>query len=82
MTSWYLLCIKKHNFFQLVPKRVSFVFTMSQLLVESVAANVQQVSGEVEEAEKQLSSQALQPLQAVLETFKMVKTASTKVSLL
>jgi len=55
---------------------------MSQLLVESVAANVQQVSGEVEEAEKQLSSQALQPLQAVLETFKMVKTASTKVSLL
>ncbi|KAF8923820.1 hypothetical protein BGZ52_009123 [Haplosporangium bisporale] len=41
------------------------------LLVDSVAANVQQVSGEVEEAEKQLSSQALQPLQAVLETFKM-----------
>ncbi|KAG0037719.1 hypothetical protein BGZ82_001971 [Podila clonocystis] len=41
------------------------------LLVESVAANVQQIQGEVEEAEKQLSSAALQPLQAVLETFKM-----------
>ncbi|KAG0033555.1 hypothetical protein BGZ81_008131 [Podila clonocystis] len=41
------------------------------LLVDSVAANVQQIQGEVEEAEKQLSSAALQPLQAVLETFKM-----------
>ncbi|KAF9302025.1 hypothetical protein BGZ74_005937 [Mortierella antarctica] len=41
------------------------------LLVDSVAANVQQVQGEVEEAEKELSSAALQPLQAVLETFKM-----------
>ncbi|KAG0094442.1 hypothetical protein BGZ93_007218 [Podila epicladia] len=47
--------------------------TIDQLavLVDSVAANVQQVQGEVEEAEKELSSAALQPLQAVLETFKM-----------
>ncbi|KAG0338450.1 hypothetical protein BG000_003953 [Podila horticola] len=47
--------------------------TIDQLavLVDSVAANVQQVQGEVEEAEKKLSSAALQPLQAVLETFKM-----------
>ncbi|KAF9430905.1 hypothetical protein BGZ94_002403 [Podila epigama] len=41
------------------------------LLVDSVAAHVQMVNADVEEAEKQLSSSALQPLQAVLETLKM-----------
>lgn len=41
-------------------------------MVESVAATVQDVNTSVDQAERDLTSSALQPLQAVLETLKMV----------
>ncbi|KAF9154999.1 hypothetical protein BG015_011329 [Linnemannia schmuckeri] len=42
------------------------------IMVESVAATVQDVSASMDQAERDLTSSALQPLQAVLETFKML----------
>ncbi|KAG0318810.1 hypothetical protein BGZ97_003251 [Linnemannia gamsii] len=41
------------------------------IMVESVAATVQDVSTSMDQAERDLASSALQPLQAVLETLKM-----------
>jgi hypothetical protein len=41
-------------------------------MVESVAATVQDVNTSMDQAERDLASSALQPLQAVLETLKMV----------
>ncbi|CAO3568517.1 unnamed protein product [Mortierella alpina] len=41
------------------------------LLVESVAATVADVNGHMEEAERELTTSALQPLQAVLGSLKM-----------
>ncbi|KAF9989178.1 hypothetical protein BGZ75_007320 [Mortierella antarctica] len=43
------------------------------LLVESVAATVADVNGHMDEAERELTMTALQPLQAVLESLKMVR---------
>ncbi|KAF9975857.1 hypothetical protein BGZ73_000308 [Actinomortierella ambigua] len=41
------------------------------ILVERLAASMNRISGQVDEAEKELSTSVLQPLQAVLDTFKM-----------
>ncbi|KAF9921439.1 hypothetical protein FBU30_008506 [Linnemannia zychae] len=41
------------------------------IMIESVAATVQDVNGSIEQAERDLTSSALQPLQAVFETLKM-----------
>ncbi|KAF9900943.1 hypothetical protein EC991_006717 [Linnemannia zychae] len=41
------------------------------IMVESVAATVQDVNASMDQAERDLTSNALQPLQAVLETLKM-----------
>ncbi|KAF9090459.1 hypothetical protein BGX23_005957 [Mortierella sp. AD031] len=41
------------------------------IMVESVAATVQDVNTSMDQAERELTSTALQPLQAVLETLKM-----------
>ncbi|KAF9166478.1 hypothetical protein DFQ27_000527 [Actinomortierella ambigua] len=41
------------------------------ILVERLAASMNRISGQVDEAEKELSSNVLQPFQAVLDTFKM-----------
>ncbi|KAF9538916.1 hypothetical protein EC957_006029 [Mortierella hygrophila] len=41
------------------------------IMVESVAATVQDVNASMDQAERDLTSSALQPLQAVLETLKM-----------